>query len=743
MDNKNKKDRLTPAHGAHGERGRKKSGKIGIIGTVIFVLLLAASSVMLWAFPTDTQSIQKENRAETMMPSFDLKTISSGEFTSGFEAYLNDHVGFRGVLQSTSKSIAARTGFDCGSGEFLSYKKDIGTGTQDDTLLMYHDHKLMEIFYEDKAVTKEYIAALKRIADAAGDGTDCYSMIVPTQLEFDDPYYSDVESSQKSAIDEIYKGAADSYTCVDAYGALEENTDKYIYFRSDHHWTQLGAYYAYLRYCEAAELDAVDIEDYEKKIFESADGNTDMLGSLYQYTGYGKMKEMPDKIEWYNTDPDENVTISCKGRDGTRLASYDGVLFDRGVDEPTYSFYLGGDHHYIKLENKNAQTDRTLFMIRDSYANAFMPWLINNYSAIIAYDPRSNLEELPELIAGENITDVLVMNYIFSSGFEDYCNALIAAADKLEKSRSGVAAGEDETVAYHDDVLVEIFHDNEPNCTGYTDGLAEAAEALPEGAGRYIMIAPTYAAYDDALVTGDRSRQQSVINRVYSALDDKYECIDLFGVLDSHKDEYIYFHTDHHWTQLGAYYAYTEYCKAAGLSPVDIGDYKKQVTKSMLGSLYKQKPEKAVRENPDYIEWYDTDPDEQVKFTPLTVENGELVEYKAKMFWTDMEDMQYSFYLGGDHKFIKLENTALNNGKTLLIAHDSYANALLPWLINNYQTIISYDPLSTLDVLSDLLDGEEIDDFLVINYISSIVSERYAVDTDIMAREFKEAWPQE
>ena len=70
-------------------------------------------------------------------------------------------------------------------------------------------------------------------------------MIIPTQLEFQDEVYSSVQDSQKEAIDYIYANMPERIRPVDAYGALEKHKDEYIYYRTDHHWTALGAYYGY------------------------------------------------------------------------------------------------------------------------------------------------------------------------------------------------------------------------------------------------------------------------------------------------------------------------------------------------------------------------------------------------------------------------------------------------------------------------------------------------------------------
>ena len=385
----------------------------------LFGLFICSAFFMNIFAPPDTESVQRENREMTPLPSLNQNTVFSGTFAKNFESYLNDKVGFRGILTDWAADFKNMQGIKSDLGRVLSIDKDMGTGVTEKTSLILYNHSIAEIFKENPEARDLYIDTMNQYAQKIDPDIHLYSMIVPTQLEFMPPMYANIQSSQKESIDYIDAHFDERIQPVNVYDTLKAHSDEYLYFRTDHHWTALGAYYAYQAFCEAAGDEPVDISDFEKHTIP------DFLGSLYDQSRAEELLEQPDSIDWYDVDPDEEITVDMRGldEDGV-LVDYTGSLYDKNLEETKYQFFLCGDNPLVRVKNPNASTDKTLLMIKDSYANAFVPWACQTYREIIIIDPRSFWTTVEEVLDANHVDDFLVLNYVFTTAFPDYCELL-------------------------------------------------------------------------------------------------------------------------------------------------------------------------------------------------------------------------------------------------------------------------------------------------------------------------------
>ncbi|MFI3312709.1 MAG: DHHW family protein, partial [Eubacteriales bacterium] len=106
--------------------------------------------------------------------------------------------------------------------------------------------RAMDIPNATESVMDNYIAAVNGLATAMGEDVRTISLVTPNSGEFYSPdSFHTGSHSQSALIDYVYAGLDEDIVTVDAYSALRAQTDEYIYFRTDHHWTTVGAYYAY------------------------------------------------------------------------------------------------------------------------------------------------------------------------------------------------------------------------------------------------------------------------------------------------------------------------------------------------------------------------------------------------------------------------------------------------------------------------------------------------------------------
>lgn len=241
------------------------------------------------------------------------------------------------------------------------------------------------------------------------------------------------------------------------------------------------------------------------------------------------------------------------------------------------------------------------------------------------------------------------------------------------------------------------------------------AASLP-GVRKYLLLAPTSVAImadklpPDAPVASERL----TLNRVKQALDPGIRYVDVYPVLYSHRDEYIYYKTDHHWTTLGAYYAYVRLCGDLGLEP-HAPDYFRvaRVTGSFYGSLYSRGGFRHLQ--PDTIELYYPRSPERYRINYFDYNQ---VSHSLYALSNLKKKDKYSVFLNGNQSLVKI-STGLKNGRKLAIVKDSYALSLIPFLTGHYQEIYVVDPRYYRDSLQTLVKTHGIGELLLLYNVNT------------------------
>lgn len=277
--------------------------------------------------------------------------------------------------------------------------------------LMLVGNRAVELPEVDYDAIHRYGETVSKISTALED-VQTYSVLVPNASEFYIPASHRLEeNSQKNMIDYAYANMDDGVKQTDAYAVLAEHTQEEIYFRTDHHWTQLGAYYAYTAFCEAKGIAPVSLSEYERKSMGEFVGS--MYGFLNGYPQREILKEEPDEFFYYVG----KQTIQTRYYDDGRLSWAGKVELYNEVSSiyNKYLCFLGGDHPVTVIET-DAEGPVCL-LIKESYGNAFAPWLTAHYSKIICIDPREfNRDGMPSLdlvsfAKQQGVEDCIILNY--------------------------------------------------------------------------------------------------------------------------------------------------------------------------------------------------------------------------------------------------------------------------------------------------------------------------------------------
>lgn len=284
---------------------------------------------------------------------------------------------------------------------------------------VYNGINLLNGYYafESVVITDEmaidYAAAVNTIAAGLPENVRVFNMAIPNSSE----YYAPKEYSTdlKSKYDIIYKNLSERVTPVDIYTTLFNKADDYIFFNSDHHWTQRGAYYAFEEFMrvKGSPLERNYLETFGRVNSQNVIGS---FANLMKGTeGEMLVRSNSELLERFY--PPYNITKDVYNDCCLQKYSASGPLINKNI--LAYGTFIGGDVPVAKLHNQQIKDGSTLCILKDSYANAFAVWAICNYEYVYLVDIRcfngANGHNEPfdmrtfQQVTGFN--DLLIMSY--------------------------------------------------------------------------------------------------------------------------------------------------------------------------------------------------------------------------------------------------------------------------------------------------------------------------------------------
>ena len=197
---------------------------------------------------------------------------------------------------------------------------------------------------------------------------------------------------------------------VDAVSNIIKHNAEYIYYNSDHHWTVMGAYYAYVAWCRAK-----GIEPHTTDFFFTTYRFEGFLGSFYSLAGSPSFLEQNrDVVEAFVPNGTNDLTFI--DQDGT---SFDwNVIYDvtDWARTSKYNCFIGGDNPYTEITNPSIKDGSACILIKESYGNAFAPFLVDHYSHVYVIDYRYYTGNLLSFISSHNVKDVIILNNMEAIG---------------------------------------------------------------------------------------------------------------------------------------------------------------------------------------------------------------------------------------------------------------------------------------------------------------------------------------
>lgn len=262
-------------------------------------------------------------------------------------------------------------------------------------------------YYFTESVAEKYSSVINTCAAKLDGKAEVFSILVPDQsgvLLSDSELRALGGSSQGDAIkyyDSLLSGQVKK---VDVFQALRDHNGDYIYFRTDHHWTQLGAYYAYVKFCEAAGIQQVPLEDRQMTEFDN------FLGSFYQKLKDPEMEANPDVVDAYQPNGTNDMRYIDKDGNWTDAKVITDVSsWNRGTK---YQTFIAGDQPYAEIENPAVADDSSVLLVKESFGNAFAPLLVDNFHKVYVIDYRYYPGNIVDFVEQSGVQKVVFLNNI-------------------------------------------------------------------------------------------------------------------------------------------------------------------------------------------------------------------------------------------------------------------------------------------------------------------------------------------
>ena len=375
---------------------RKNGGKrrAGYPLLLLCAVLLFGFSLVNILWPKRSQ-LELENRKAAQLPAFSVQALLDGSWQSGFARWMQDQFSFRDAAVNAERAVD----------EVLFRKVEEGG------ILLGKDRWMFtKLFTVEDATQKQLDKNVQAVSDFAANHpgkvtfllAPSASVIYPEELPAGAPMVD-----ENAMLDDIFAKVGQTAAVIDLREDFTNRKDEYLYFKTDHHWTTNGAYRAYEQFCALKGLTPFDRDAHE-----SADV-TDFEGTHYSATRLWNVAK--DTIIYYPLDSLMTVYKITGEAQYEPEKTENLVNADKFATRDKYAAFLDGNNGYSTIEGRGTGS---ILVVKDSYANSFVPYLTENYAKIGVVDFRNFKYGLDSTIEKEGYDEVLVL-YNFQTFIAD------------------------------------------------------------------------------------------------------------------------------------------------------------------------------------------------------------------------------------------------------------------------------------------------------------------------------------
>lgn len=373
---------------------RKSGRRAGVPLLAASALLLLGLAIANLVWPK-RDMIELENRKAAQFPAFSVEALLDGRWQSGFARWMQDQFLLRDAWINTQRA----------ADEIVFQKAEEGG-----ILLGKDQWMFTKLFTIDDATRQQTAKNVQAVAEFAAryPGKVTFllapsaSVIYPEALPAGAPM-----ADENALLDDIFAQVGESAAVIDLREPFTARRDEYLYFKTDHHWTTNGAYRAYEQFCALKGLTPFDRDAHEAVTVEG------FQGTHYSATRLWNVKN--DTITYYPL-PNQMTIYNITGEAQYEPMTTENLInTDKFATRDKYAAFLDGNNGYSVIEGDG---EGSILVVKDSYANSFIPYLTANYEKIGVVDFRNFKYGLDSTIEREGYDEVLIL-YNFQTFIAD------------------------------------------------------------------------------------------------------------------------------------------------------------------------------------------------------------------------------------------------------------------------------------------------------------------------------------
>lgn len=361
---------------------------------VLFALILVGIPLISLLSPYKTVS-EEENRNLAAFPEFSFNSVVSKQFMSGFDSFVSDHIAFRNEWVTVKAGAITLIG-----------KRD-NQREGEDRVYLGNNCLIDDVKSPVQSVYESNLDAINTFAKKFGK--PAFLLLAPTAAEIErgklPPFATTID---QEAFIRLAGSKLRGVSLIDPSSELRQHKNEYIYYRTDHHWTTLGAYYAY-----AAAGKALGYTPPPLSGFNVTQATNSFDGTLYSKSGYRSVT--PDTIDFFTAKSCAALKSYTIGI-GKDAVAYKSIYFKSWLaKKDKYSVFFNGIFPVEDITT-TAKSGKSLLVIKDSYAHCFLPFLMNDYSHITMVDARSLVLPLDKTVNLKGYDQVLFLYNVDTFG---------------------------------------------------------------------------------------------------------------------------------------------------------------------------------------------------------------------------------------------------------------------------------------------------------------------------------------
>lgn len=373
---------------------RKSGRRAGVPLLAASALLLLGLAIANLVWPK-RDMIELENRKAAQFPAFSVEALLDGRWQSGFARWMQDQFLLRDAWINTQRA----------ADEIVFQKAEEGG-----ILLGKDQWMFTKLFTIDDATRQQTAKNVQAVAEFAAryPGKVTFllapsaSVIYPEALPAGAPM-----ADENALLDDIFAQVGESAAVIDLREPFTARRDEYLYFKTDHHWTTNGAYRAYEQFCARKGLTPFDRDAHEAVTV------ADFQGTHYSATRLWDVEN--DTITYYPL-PNQMTIYNITGEAQYEPMTTENLInTDKFATRDKYAAFLDGNNGYSVIEGDG---EGSILVVKDSYANSFIPYLTANYEKIGVVDFRNFKYGLDSTIEREGYDEVLIL-YNFQTFIAD------------------------------------------------------------------------------------------------------------------------------------------------------------------------------------------------------------------------------------------------------------------------------------------------------------------------------------